>query len=158
MMQTNPFNKFPDNARLWLYQTNRALTTDEQSLLKGELNHFTKEWAAHGNKLWGDAAIINPYFVGFVVDESQTPPSGCSIDASVKFLKTLGEKLKIDFFNRLNIVLWVDDNYKIDSFHSINKASYSGDELVFDPIISTLKGLKNWPLPLKESSFSSLFE
>ena len=148
---------FPDNSRIWLYTTDRALSNDEQAQLQKEIDYFVSKWAAHGNKLWATGKVVNPYFVCFIVNENLTPPSGCSIDASVNFLKAQAKQLDVDFFNRLNVVFLMNDDYKLVPMHEINSTDFSGDELVFDPLITQLSQLNsNWPTPLKISSLSYL--
>jgi hypothetical protein len=39
------------------------------------------------------------------VNEDIESASGCSIDSSVRFVKSLGAELNIDFFNRLNVLV-----------------------------------------------------
>jgi hypothetical protein len=42
-----------------------------------------------------------------MVDERKAGVSGCSTDSSVRFIKSLGEKYKVDFFNRTNLAFVV---------------------------------------------------
>ncbi len=83
------FKDFPNDARVWIYQTNRALTEKEIQLIDRKLQSFVKDWAAHGDQLWANAQVVNPFFVAVAVNDKLTPPSGCSIDASVKKLQEL---------------------------------------------------------------------
>jgi len=149
------FENFPNESRVWLYQTDRALTPTEMDWLSNELKQFVAEWAAHGTKLWADGVALNPYFVAFVVDESVTPPSGCSIDSSVKFLKAAGSELEVDFFTRMKVCM--DNNGTIQQidFSDFQSQQLTGEELIYDALISTLDELKNsWPRKVKESSLN----
>lgn len=153
------FTDFPDTSRLWLYQTNRALTNDEIHSINNEINFFVKKWAAHGNKLWASGAVLNPFFIGFVVDDSITPPSGCSIDASVKFLKKLGKQLSIDFFTRMNVCYQRrnEKNLRQIAFMKLADIKNPEEVLVYDSLINNLGTFrKKWPLPLKESNFANV--
>jgi len=98
-------NELPSNARVWIYQADRLLTTDEQAFLAESSLQFVAQWAAHGTPLTGTAQVLNGYFLVIGVDEAQAEASGCSIDKSVNFVKALGQKLNVDFFNRLNIAV-----------------------------------------------------
>lgn len=150
---------FPDESRVWLYATDRALTDKEMTELQKEIDFFVQKWAAHGDKLWAAGKVLNPYFVCFAVNDNLTPPSGCSIDASVHFLKVQEKQFGVDFFNRLKVVLYIDDDYKLEDFYKINSEFYTGKELVFDPMVGDLKRLRHlWPMPLNISSFSTFFE
>lgn len=146
------FKNFSDNARIWLYQTNRPIEGSEQENIKTEITRFVNKWAAHGNKLLADGALINPYFIVFVVEDEKTLPSGCSIDSSVKFLKDIGQRYNIDFFNRLNV--YVRENNEIKKYVFSKLENLPNDTLVYDPLITKLGDLRNhWPAKLMESNF-----
>ncbi len=151
------FQNLPNESRVWLYQTDRALTPTEMGWLANEMKQFVTEWAAHGTKLWADGVVVNPYFVAFAVDESVTPPSGCSIDSSVKFLKAAGKELGVDFFTRMKVCVDTSDSIQQIDYHDFRNQHLSGDELIYDALISSLFELRNaWPRKLKESGLSGV--
>lgn len=149
------FDKFPDDARIWLYQTDRALNDYEIKSVRNKLNVFVREWAAHGNKLWATADVVNPYFVAVAVNDALTPPSGCSIDASVKELQALGKELKVDFFTRMKVTYIKDNDLEQINFSDLSMLDENTQ--IFDPLLSNLGALRTkFPLALKESSFAHL--
>jgi len=158
-MNNDIFTEFPDDSRVWLYQTNRPLDDEEIKLINNKMSSFIKEWAAHGNQLWGNAKVLNPYFVVVAVNDKLTPPSGCSIDASVKKIQELGKLLDVDFFTRMKLTIE-------DSQGNINQVDFSEissldkqNILIFDPLVQKLRDLReNWPCPISESNLSSLVE
>jgi hypothetical protein len=155
MNTLDTFNKFPDDSRVWLYQTDRALNENEISFVQNKLSDFVKEWAAHGNKLWANADVLNPYFVAVAVDDSLTPPSGCSIDASVKELQGLGKELNIDFFTRMKVTY--QDDGEITQIPFADLTNLESSTLIYDTLISNLGDLrKSFPVKLKKSSFAHL--
>lgn len=155
MNTLDTFNKFPDDSRVWLYQTDRALNEKEISFIQNKLSAFVKEWAAHGNKLWANADVINPYFVAVAVDDSLTPPSGCSIDASVKELQGLGKELNIDFFTRMKVTYQNDGEFTQIPFADLTGLERS--TLIYDTLISNLGDLrKSFPVKLEKSSFAHI--
>ncbi len=91
------------HSRLWIFQADRFLNSEEFAKVNAELKDFMQGWASHGNELYGDFSIQNDLFVMVGADESKSPTSGCSIDALTRKIKELGADLNIDFFNRLNI-------------------------------------------------------
>lgn len=154
-MNLDRFHDFSDTARVWLYQTDRTLSDQEINLISIDMNQFVGEWAAHGNKLLADAQVLNPYFIVFVVQDDETLPSGCSIDSSVRFIKEIGGKYKIDFFNRLN--LYILEKNEIHKKHISELTKLDRQELIFDPLINHLGKLRhNWPIPLESSSYEQL--
>lgn len=149
------FDKFPDDARIWLYQTDRALNDHEIKSVRNKLNVFVREWAAHGNKLWATADVVNPYFVAVAVNDALTPPSGCSIDASVKELQALGKELKVDFFTRMKVT-YIKDNH-LEQINFSDLSTLDENTQIFDPLLSNLGELRTkFPLALKESSFAHI--
>jgi hypothetical protein len=121
------------SSKLWIYASNRALTSTEMEWLNEQLISFTQDWASHGNNLTARAEVVNPFFVIFAVDLSKEEASGCSIDKSVRLMKELGKELNVDFFNRLNV--WVadaDGNHQLVKFSELKKYLnfYTYDTLV----------------------------
>ena len=149
--------QLPAESRVWLYQSDRALDATEIQYVKEQLVSFTAEWAAHGKKLWAGAEIVNPYFLIVGVDESITPPSGCSIDASVKFIKALGAELEVDFFNRLKVTIDSPEGMKQIGFHDLK--NLDSTTLVYDSLETKLSAVRNsWPVALRESNFAPMLD
>ena len=59
-----------------------------------------ESWESHGIPLLASAKVQEGRFVIIAVDETQKDASGCSIDTSTRWMKELGEKMNIDFFDR----------------------------------------------------------
>jgi hypothetical protein len=155
MKDLKSFESFSDDARVWLYQSDRPLDQNEIAQIKEDLSGFTNEWAAHGNKLIAKADVINPYFISFVVQDNETLPSGCSIDSSVNFIKNIERKYKVDFFNRLNV--YVQKDQQIEKKHFSDLANMDPTIFVFDALVDRLGIVRNnWPLALEESNYAKL--
>src|SRR4028119_2510680 len=95
-----PFNQLPPQARVWIYQADRALTDAEVEALNPVLTRFVTEWTSHGQKLQASAQVFHNRFLVIGNNEDVNSPSGCSIDASVRFVKQLEEQLNVSLFNR----------------------------------------------------------
>ncbi len=80
-------------ARVWFYVTNRPLTDPERIHMLSALDAFTSQWQAHGTPLNAAATVLLHDIVVLAVDESSQQATGCSIDASVSFLRHLPESL-----------------------------------------------------------------
>jgi len=81
------FNTLPDTARVWIYQANRSFTEDELAAVKIKLDNFIKEWTAHGADLKAGYDIKYKRFITIGLDQNLNTASGCSIDASVRFIQ-----------------------------------------------------------------------
>jgi hypothetical protein len=98
-----PFEKLPSYSRIWIYQSDRPFSAEEEKIISNSLMSFCSQWEAHGNPLQTSFKIEYHQFVILVVDESLAGASGCSIDGSVRVLKELGSQLAIDFFDRSKV-------------------------------------------------------
>ena len=147
----NLFPNLPGCSRVWTYLCNRALSSKEVNEVQLELNLFTKSWKAHQKQLNASANIIYDQYVVFAVDESAAEITGCSIDASVHFMKTLQEKISADFFNRMNVLVRVGSANKLISYNDLE--NYRG-ESVFNPRIERLEQLReNWLVKITNAPF-----
>ncbi|PWH86353.1 hypothetical protein [Brumimicrobium oceani] len=150
----NLFTQFPDQSKIWLYQSDRALSQDEIKQLESELTSFVEGWAAHGSKLWAGAKVLNPYYAVVAVNDSLVPPSGCSVDASVHKMKDLGLEMGINFFDRMKVTIQEGQELKQVHFSDLNAHP---DALVFDPLVSSLGELRNaWPRRIQDSNFAHI--
>ncbi|MFN3848389.1 MAG: hypothetical protein ACK4NY_03120 [Spirosomataceae bacterium] len=138
------FEKMPQDARLWVYQANRDLTEAEVDVVQANLQNTTQQWAAHGVPLLASFKILYNRFVVVAVDEGQNAASGCSIDASTRWLKELGNHLNIDFFDRSQAYL---DGENIKTFsifqakQQVSNGIISPDAVVFVNDIKTIGDL-----------------
>lgn len=81
------FERLPDQARLWVFASEHPLSGGERASLLAGVDGFLSRWKAHGAPLAAGRAWLYDRFLAVAVDESVTPPSGCSIDALVRMLK-----------------------------------------------------------------------
>ena len=130
------FNELPDHSRIWVYQSNRSFTEEEQKELEESLTEFLKEWTAHGSDLNAGFEMKYKRFIVIGLDQTNVSASGCSIDASVHFIQSL------------------EQNYKpLKDFKKLAKAkSVSPNTIVFNNLVATKQEyLENWEVPASES-------
>lgn len=145
------FPNFNPNSKVWIYNSDRILKLAEQKIIKNELTKFVSSWKAHNLKLRADAILEHNYFIILAVDEYDIKASGCSIDTSVKFIKSLEEKINVNFFNRLNLVIEKQDEYNLVHISDIKKYPQWN---VFNPMITDLYTLrKEWKMKVIDSPF-----
>lgn len=90
-----PFDTLPEPSRIWVFPASRELTPSERSRLLSEVDAFLDGWAAHGAPLRSARDFRDGYFLVVGVDEDAEAPSGCSIDALVRNLRTLGREMGV---------------------------------------------------------------
>ena len=83
------FERLPGQARLWVFGSEHPLSDPARAALLARVDGFLSRWKAHGAPLAAGRAWLYDRFLAVAVDESVTPPSGCSIDALVHMLKEL---------------------------------------------------------------------
>ena len=149
-MQPNFKEIFPelsDKSRVWLYLANRTLDATELHYASEKLFEFLSNWKAHGKSLTCNATILFSQYLVISVDEEIESASGCSIDSSVHFVKSLGNELKVDFFNRMNVLAFVNESEirSVNYFDAVNsRQSY------LNPLIDKLEDLRsNWLISTK---------
>jgi len=130
--------RLPDNSRVWFFGSDRLLNDEEKSSLSIELQEFVSSWKAHGAELAASFEILHDCILIVAVDESVTPPTGCSIDKVFKLL----EKQASNWFNRLLIWRAFCNTSKIYTVDELQLALEAG-EVDRDTIIinSTVRSL-----------------
>lgn len=114
--------QFSPLSKVWVYQADRDL--DEQEILATHdyLTSFCREWTAHNQQLIAGVEILYKRFIVLKVDETHTTASGCSIDKSVRAMKDLSAQLGIDFFNRMSVPYYENNEIKTVNFNKIEQA------------------------------------
>jgi hypothetical protein len=84
-----PFDSLPDDARVWVFGTDRALTAPEAKRLLDVVDAYLARWAAHGAPLASARDWRDDHFLTIAVDQRTTDASGCSIDALFQQLQEL---------------------------------------------------------------------
>lgn len=148
------FDTLPDESRIWIYQAERKLSTEEQQQITALGQSFIGQWASHGQPISASLTILRDYFIVIGVDDRQLP-SGCSIDASVGFIQELGNRLKLDFFNRTRVPLWKNESVNsvplAELKNQIKNGEISDKSLLINTLVQTKGELLNWIVPIKES-------
>jgi hypothetical protein len=94
-----------------------------------------------------------------MADETHTTVGGCSTDSSVRFVKELGQKFNVDFFNRTNLAFLINDKIQVipmsQLHYALDNYFINPDTLYFNNLVSTKEQLENnWIVPVKNSWIS----
>ena len=134
-------NNFSPDSKVWIYQSSRPFSADEINELNAMLSVFAKQWTAHNAQLKAEGIIIEDRLIMLIVDESQTAASGCSIDTSVHFIKSLEKKFGIDLFDRTLVNYYHDGSLfsthlqDLPNLYATNVLSE--DTAVLDPLVNS---------------------
>ena len=151
-----PFEKIQDSSRIWIYQANRKLNSEESKIISHALTAFTEGWLVHGSPMQASFSLRYDQFVILAADEDANAASGCSIDDSVRTLKRLGSELTIDFFDRTLVGFKNEEHvFTISSSDLKTKLSdgvWNSDTLVFNNLVNTKRDLaQTWLVPARAS-------
>ena len=144
----------PDS-KVWIYQSDRQLSYDEVDEIRQLIFDFVQDWSTHGKGVTAYGNIFHRRFVILFADKS-IHVSGCSIDASVNFIKSLEQKFKLDFFDRMNFAFMVNDEvvtYKAAALeNAVTEGIINEETLAFDNLVNTkAKFINSWLVPVKDS-------
>jgi hypothetical protein len=145
------FPQLPDTSRVWLYVSDRPFDATESNYIQDALSDFTQnKWATHGTKLMASGSVLMNQLVVLAVDEEVMNASGCSIDSSVRLMKQIGTELKVDFFNRLFVLISKESEIKRVHFQELHQYS---DWKLLNPMVSSLEEVRNrFLIDVKESN------
>lgn len=152
----NALHPLPEEARLWVFGSDRPLTGDEEELLLGRVDRFLDGWRAHGRPLATRWAWAYGRFLLVGVDESVAPPTGCSIDALVRTLREVEEATGLRLMEKGDI--WFRQG---EAIHQVGRGAFreaaargevTGDTVVFDPALTRVGELRGgrWERPVSE--------
>jgi hypothetical protein len=91
------FDQLPDEARLWVFASDRELTGDSEAAVLAAVDDFLDAWKAHGVPLVCARDWRDNRFIAIGVDVNAENASGCSIDGLFRALqqleRTVGSRL-----------------------------------------------------------------
>ena len=150
------YKNLPNNSRVWIYQSNREFTQNEVDFISEKATAFINNWTRHGDDLKGSFTIKYHQFLVLAVDENFNNVSGCSIDASVRFVQQLEHALQLDLMDKMNITFKDGDQInliKLPQFQEFVKSKKINEEtIVFNNLIATKEDFENnWEVPAKQS-------
>ena len=147
---------FSDNARVWIYQSNRPFSEKEENEISEQLYQFAVQWNSHGEPVKGWAKLLFKQFIVIMADETEVMVGGCSTDSSVRVVKSIERQYSVNLFDRMTLTFLVKDKAEMLPFnqvqYAVDKAFINKDTLFFNNIAGTKKELLNgWLVPLGES-------
>ena len=150
------FNDLPETSRVWVYQANRSFSEEEHTELRSLLDEFITQWTAHGSQLKAGYDLPYNRFIVIALDQSLASASGCSIDASVRFIQDLEEKFEVELLDKMNVSYKQGEfiAYKpLQDFRKMAKdKAVSGNTIVFNNLVTNKhEYLNHWEVPASES-------
>lgn len=147
---------FHPASRVWMYQSSRLFFLSEALEIENILQEFTGNWQSHGAEVKGYANLLFGQFIVLMADETQAGVSGCSTDSSVRLIKTIEQRFKVDMFNRQNLAFIIKEKIQMLPLaqlkYAVENNFIDGDTVYFNNLVQTKDELLNkWMIPVKES-------
>jgi hypothetical protein len=150
------YKTFPDNSKVWIYQSSRPFDEDDVNFIKVRVDEFIENWESHGSLLKADFDVLYSLFIVVFVDEQSDRMCGSAQDRLVRLMKEMEQELEVELVNRMNLAYLKGSTAKVvkmnDFAKLLNEGEIDENTIVFDNTITTKAAFdKKWKLPLKES-------
>lgn len=149
-------SRMSPQSRVWIYQSTTPIAAADLARIKERISEFVQTWAAHQQPLsaWGD--ILHQRFILLAVDGTYNAPSGCSIDESVSFIRSIEQEFGLTLFDRMIFSYQQDGEVFTvprQEFQRLYREGKINEEtLVFDNLVASKHDLENaWLKPISES-------
>ncbi len=151
-----PFETLPESSRVWIYQSNRSFTEEEQAEINEKLQNFIEQWTAHGANLQASFEMRYKRFIVLALDQKMNAATGCSIDDSVRFIQQLEKEYNVDLLDKMNVSYKQGEfiAYKtlIDFRKMAKDKAVSPKTIVFNNLVNNkAEYLLDWEVPASES-------
>ncbi len=149
-------NNFHPDSRVWVYQGSRLFSLKEALEIEELMKEFTKQWQSHGEPVKGAGHLFFGQFIILMADESLTGVGGCSTDSSVRLIKDIEQRFKINMFERTTLAFVVKDKVELLPLAQLQYAVDNGfinkDSLYFNNLVQTKEELESkWIVSVKDS-------
>lgn len=148
----NSIDQFPEEGRIWVYQSPRSFTQKEKEIIHSILTPFVGQWAAHGQPLTATYELLYEQFIAIAVNEAHHSATGCSIDSSVAAIRQIGQRLGLDLLDKGQVGYLVGGEVRVLPFQKVKSAvaeeEISPDTTIFDNSVATVGQWKEaWKVP-----------
>lgn len=156
-------NLLPPHSKVWVYQSVNPFTETETKIISEKVKQFVRQWTAHKEQVTGDGFVLYNRFVILMADESIVGVSGCSMDASVHFIKELGLEFNTNFFDRWNIAYMENDKVlscnRADFEKLVEFGKVNDDTIVFNNLVQTKRDFEtSWKISYAKSWLKNLVQ
>ena len=151
-----PFDQLPEEARIWIYPSDRPFRSDEILQLEQALSDFLAQWTAHNQSLEAGFVLPHDRFIVIGINQETAHASGCSIDSSVRFIQELEKELQLDLMNKMNVTFKNNDTINLVNLAAFQKFAKDGkigqETIVFNNMVNTKEDFENnWEVQAKKS-------
>ncbi len=151
-----PLEEMSSTSRVWVYMSDREWEKGEVEQIRFLVKPFLEEWTAHQQALKASYAIVYNRFLILAVDEEFTSATGCSIDKSVAFIRSIEQRINCVMMDRMLFAYKKEGRVVVatkSEFERITEAGLiSDDTIVFDNLVDSINALNHrWEIPFERS-------
>lgn len=156
------FNHLSPQARVWVYQAARQLGEEEIMPLLPQLAAFAEAWTSHGRQLAASAQFLHRQFLVIGLNEEVAGASGCSIDASVRFVHELEQQLGVALLEKSRMAFFTDGELRLLTRPELRAAIAAGQITPSTPFFNNTLATKReldayWPAPAGQTWLATYF-
>ena len=149
-----------DSSRVWIYQSSRPFGEKEILEINDQLHHFYSQWMSHGIAVKGWAKVFFNRYIVIFADETDMPLGGCSMDSSMRVIKSIERQYQLTLFDRLSITFLVKGKIEMLPLNQVQYAIDNGfinkDTQMFNNLVATKKDfIEKWLSPLSQTWLAS---
>ena len=141
------FAQLPADSRVWICSADRVLSNDQQTQLLASVDGFLAQWGAHDMPLTAGREIRYDRFLFIAVDQQRVGPSGCSVDALVRQMKTLQQELGVELVDHAPVIFRRGDEIarvaREEFLALVADGEVSLDTTVFDNTLTRLGDVRD---------------
>ena len=157
-----PFDQLPDDARVWIYPSNKKFDSELIEKLQHACTQFLEQWTAHGQSLHVGFCFPYNQFIVIGLNQQEQAATGCSIDASVRFIQHLESQYDLILLDKMNVTFKQGTyvSYKtLTEFKTMaSQRAVSKNTIVFNNlVVNKADFLEAWEVPAYESWHSRFF-
>jgi hypothetical protein len=147
---------FHPSSKVWVYQCSRVFLLSEALEIELLLGNFTANWLSHGTPVKGAGYLFFGQFIVLMADETAAGVSGCSTDSSVRIIKDIEERFKVNMFDRTTLAFIIKDKIQLlplsQLSYAVENNFVTADTLFFNNMVQTKEELENkWAVAIKDS-------
>ena len=157
------FKDLSEESRVWIYQANRRFSDEEVVEVEEKLKTFLTQWSAHGVGLQAGFELRYNRFIIIAVNQETQEATGCSIDASVRFIQQLEKDYEIELLDKMNVAFKQGEyvNFKplLEFKNMVKNGAVGKKTIVFNNLVTTIEDYnENWEIEAANSWHSRFFK
>lgn len=150
------YNLIPDNAKAWIYPSNRKFYDTEIDGIHEKIKSFLENWKVDDESFQVSYKLLYSRFVVFYTATTNAPLLNPDIDTLVQFILQLQEDYTVELLDKMNVCFkqgeYVQYKDLKDFKKLIKNRAVTGKTVVFDNLVTTKEEFENyWEVPISES-------